>query len=73
MRSFHLPVFVQAIPDSREREELYNEHMKERERKERELKKIETKKLMAEFRALLEHTPSIKAGFCQLNVVCLST
>lgn len=53
---------IQAIKDSREREQLFNDHMKERDRKEKEQRRAEVKKRKAAFRALLEATKSIKVG-----------
>jgi len=51
---------LQAIKDVREREQLFNEHMKERERKEKEARKAELKKKKAAFLAFLEANRSIK-------------
>lgn len=51
---------MQAIKDVREREQLFNEHMKERERKEKEVRKAELKKQKAAFRSLLERSKNIK-------------
>ena len=50
----------QAVKDAREREQLFNEHMKERERKEKEVRRAELKKKKAAFLALLESNKSIK-------------
>jgi hypothetical protein len=50
---------VQSL-DNRTREELFNEHMKDREKKDREARKAEKKRRCAEFRALLEKTTAIK-------------
>ena len=49
----------QGIPDS-EREELFEEHMKERDRKEREERRQQRKKRMGAFLALLQRNVAIK-------------
>lgn len=51
---------LQAIKDVREREQLFNDHMKERERKEKEVRRAELKKQKAAFRNLLESSKYIK-------------
>ena len=57
----------QAVKDAREREQLFNEHMKERERKEKELRRAELKKKKAAFLALLESNKSIKVRLLPPN------
>lgn len=53
---------MQAITDNREREQLFNEHMKEREKKEKEARRAELKKKKAAFLSLLEANKSIKVA-----------
>ncbi|KAK9828976.1 hypothetical protein WJX72_003175 [[Myrmecia] bisecta] len=49
-----------AVADDKERSELFDTHMKERERREREENKARRKQKVAAFRDLLERTPAIK-------------
>lgn len=53
-------IAVKAVKDAREREHLFNEHMRERDRKEKEQRRIEVKKRKVAFRSLLEATKAIK-------------
>ena len=50
----------QALDSERLREELFSDHMKERDRKARETRKAEQKKKAADFKELLESLPYIK-------------
>jgi hypothetical protein len=52
---------AQAL-DSRTRQEMFADFVKERERREREEKKARKKARLTAFRDLLEDTPSIKVG-----------
>ena len=60
---------LQAIKDAREREQLFNDHMKEREAKEKEQKRAEQKKKKGAFRTLLEANKSIKVGTTPMSIV----
>ncbi len=53
-------IYMQAVVDDREREELFTEFMKERDRKEREEKKKERRRRMTAFKDLLDQTSGIK-------------
>ena len=59
---------LQALSSDRDREELFLDHMKERDRKERESRKVEQKRRQAQFRVLLENSSFIKVGM--LMLVC---
>jgi len=51
----------QALTSSREREELFEDHLRDRERKEREAKRVARQAGRAAFKAMLQADPSIKA------------
>ena len=53
-------ILLQAIREPREREQLFNEHMKERERKDREHRRAELKKKKSAFKALLEANKGVR-------------
>jgi hypothetical protein len=59
---------VQAIKDHREREQLFNEHMKDREKKEKEARRAELKKKKSAFLALLEANRSIKVTLLSVGM-----
>ena len=60
----------QALGSDRDREELFMDHIKERDRKERETRKVEQKKRMAAFRVLLENSSFIKVGLQLSSAWC---
>lgn len=57
---FMFPWYAPQSLDNRTREELFNEHIKDRDKKEREARKAEKKRRCADFRALLERTSAVK-------------
>ena len=53
---------LQAITSSSEREEMFLEHLKERDRRRRAEEKAERKRKMTAFTDLMREMPAIKVG-----------